>query len=105
MDKLPFALLLATVAVGACAQSTTPGDSDADKSHLTTGTVGDARTFKGLLSSRNCVVGTGTHIVRKDACANAAGRSYDVADIEQTGTMDTGKALERLDPSITTRAP
>jgi hypothetical protein len=37
----------------------------------------------------------------RDGCiANAPGRSYGRDDIERTGETDIGRALQRLDPSI-----
>ncbi len=105
MDKRAFALFLTTIAAGACAQFPTSTVSDADKSKLTTATVEAARTSGEILVSRNCVAETGTHIVRKGACVNAPGRSYDSTDIERTGSLNIGEGLIRLEPSINIRAP
>jgi hypothetical protein len=65
----------------------------------------DAKPETKKLSDRNCIRHTGTHIAKreKDQCTGAAGRSYDREDIERTGEVDIGRALERLDPSISIR--
>jgi hypothetical protein len=65
----------------------------------------EAKTEKAKLSDRNCIRYTGSHIARreKDKCTGAVGRSYDREDIERTGEVDIGRALERLDPSISVR--
>jgi hypothetical protein len=64
-----------------------------------------AKTEKTKLSDRNCIRYTGSHLARreKDQCTGAVGRSYDREDIERTGEVDIGRALERLDPSISIR--
>jgi len=72
----------------------------ADQSALTTRTGTEAERAKALLGERNCVRETGSHIVRKDSCVNATGRSYGQTAIERTGTYSTGVALERLDPAV-----
>lgn len=101
MTKLWMTLLLATLT--ACAGAQSAPAPDAGKDNLTTASAADSRAVKAALSARNCMAATGTHIIRKDACVNAAGRSYDRSDIERTGTLNTGEALERLDPSVNTR--
>ncbi len=64
-----------------------------------------AKVEKTKASQRNCIRYTGTRISKreKDQCTGAAGRSYDREDIERTGETDIGRALERLDPSISIR--
>jgi hypothetical protein len=65
----------------------------------------DAKVEKKKLSDRHCIRYTGTHLAKreKDQCTGAVGRSYDREDIERTGEVDIGRALERLDPSISIR--
>ena len=54
-----------------------------------------------------CIRETGTRIKSrvnkardKNGYNGLAGRSYDKDDLDRTGAMTTGEALERLDPSI-----
>lgn len=61
------------------------------------------QTKAALRTERHCIRHTGTRMkVRdRDGCiANAPGRSYGRDDIERTGETDIGRALQRLDPSI-----
>lgn len=52
--------------------------------------------------NRNCLQSTGSLIPAKPGtCLPVAGRSYTQQDIRNTGQLDTGRALEQLDPSIT----
>jgi hypothetical protein len=54
--------------------------------------------------NRNCLQSTGSLIPAKPGtCLPVAGRSYSRQDILNTGQVDTGRALEQLDPSITVR--
>ncbi|MDR3444817.1 MULTISPECIES: hypothetical protein [Dyella] len=54
--------------------------------------------------NRNCLQSTGSLIPAKQGtCLPVAGRSYSRQDILNTGQVDTGRALEQLDPSITVR--
>ncbi len=64
-----------------------------------------AAVEKKKLSQRNCIRHTGSHLAKreKDQCTGAVGRSYDREDIERTGEVDIGRALERLDPSVSIR--
>jgi len=53
---------------------------------------------------RNCLQTTGSLIPAKPGtCLPVAGRTYTQQDIRNTGQLDTGRALEQLDPSITVR--
>lgn len=55
------------------------------------------------IAKSDCIKETGTRIkVAKDkkGCNGLAGNSYDRDDIDRTGAITTGEALERLDPSI-----
>jgi len=105
MIKLALALFVVTIAAGASAQLPTSGVSDAGNSKMTSGAVEDVRTVKATLSGRNCVTATGTHLLRKGACVNAPGRSYDRTDLESTGSRNTGKALVQLETAINLRGP
>ena len=51
-------------------------------------------------SAAGCVE-TGSRIVSKDNHCNGPGRAYSQTDIERTGQVDAGDALQRLDPSVT----
>lgn len=51
--------------------------------------------------SRNCIRDTGSHIPPpKGQCLPVAGRSYSQQDIQRTGAVDVGQALQMLDPSV-----
>ena len=104
-SRLSLTLVLAMFGAGVSAQTAAPAASYAESYNPAAATAIDARTTKDLLTSRNCVRDTGSHIVRKgkDNCINTTGRSYDKTNIDQTGATDTGKALLQLDPSITLR--
>jgi hypothetical protein len=109
MNKLSLTLLTALFAAGAYGQSPAPAAANVEKSNATAGSVAEAeaRTTKDLLTSRNCVRDTGTHITRKgkdkDDCVNTTGRSYDKKNFDQTSTMETDKVLPLLDPAIDVR--
>ncbi|MBN8736905.1 MAG: hypothetical protein J0H27_11635 [Xanthomonadales bacterium] len=54
------------------------------------------------LDSRNCIRDTGSRIPPpKGQCLPVAGRSYSQQDIQRTGALTTGQALQMLDPSVT----
>lgn len=51
----------------------------------------------------NCIADTGSHLKKardRTGCNGEPGRSYDRADIESTGELTAGEALERLDVSV-----
>jgi hypothetical protein len=50
-----------------------------------------------------CVTQTGSRIAGNSANCAAFGRSYSRDDIDKTGKVDLGDALQTLDPSITIR--
>jgi len=53
---------------------------------------------------RNCIRETGSHIpAKKGHCLPVAGRSYSQQDLQRTGEPELGRALQKLDPSITVR--
>jgi hypothetical protein len=52
----------------------------------------------------NCLRETGSHIpARKGHCLPVNGRSYTQEDLLRTGEPELGRALQKLDPSITVR--
>ena len=58
---------------------------------------------EAVLVKTNCIRETGTRIKRakdKKDCNGLPGRSYDKDDIDRTGALSIGEALERLDPSV-----
>lgn len=99
MNKLVLSIVLSTFALAAQAQSPTP----APAAEQTTGDAADATEISGAQAGQdNCLQQTGTRIVSKDknACINAAGKSYSQKDIRRTGATDVGDALRLMDPSI-----
>jgi hypothetical protein len=65
----------------------------------------EIKAEKAKLSDNHCLRETGTRIRSKDKnrCNYSAGRSYSREEIERTGSIDIGQALERLDPSVSVR--
>ena len=58
---------------------------------------------ESALVKTDCIKDTGTRIKRsndKKGCNGLPGRSYDKDDIDRTGALSIGEALQRLDPSI-----
>lgn len=52
----------------------------------------------------NCIRETGSHIpARKGHCLPVNGRSYTREELQRTGEPELGRALQKLDPSITVR--
>lgn len=50
---------------------------------------------------RSCLQQTGSLIhAKKGTCLPVAGRSYSAEDLQRTGTPNTARALQMLDPSI-----
>lgn len=53
------------------------------------------------LDSRMCIRETGSHIPPpKGQCLPVAGNSYTQQDLQRTGAIDMGRALQMLDPSV-----
>lgn len=78
--------------------ATPAATSDGDSAALT--------AKPGLGVDHHCIRNTGTRLRARDkngCIANAPGRSYGRDDIERTGDTELADALQRLDPSITTR--
>lgn len=56
------------------------------------------------VNSRQCIRDTGSHIpAPKGQCLPVVGNSYSREDIQRTGAVDVGRALQMLDPSVTVR--
>ena len=108
MNKRILVIALATV-LGACAISATAFAQQATDSQATTATAQPAAKAQKQravppLDSRNCIRDTGSHIPPpKGQCLPVAGRSYSQQDIQRTGALTTGQALQMLDPSVTVR--
>ncbi len=50
----------------------------------------------------NCIRDTASRIAPPPGqCQNAPGRTFSETDIDRTGQVDTGSALQMLDPSVT----
>jgi hypothetical protein len=51
-----------------------------------------------------CIRDTGSHIPPPPGeCLPVAGNSYSQKDLQNTGAIDIGRALQMLDPSVTVR--
>ena len=65
----------------------------------------DARPSAGasaaVTQNRDCVSQTASRIPPKNPDCSAVGRSYSSDDIDRTGAVTAGEALQLLDPSIT----
>lgn len=48
-----------------------------------------------------CLTQTGSRIIDKKGDCSAFGRSYSKDDIDRTGSVTAGEALQMMDPSIT----
>lgn len=108
MNKRILVTALATV-LGACAISATAFAQQGTDSQSTTATAQPATKAKAQkqravppLDSHNCIRDTGSRIPPpKGQCLPVAGRSYSQQDIQRTGALTTGQALQMLDPSVT----
>lgn len=100
MNKLAVSFMISAFAFSAHAQAPTPAAAGQEPSKAAE--VTQISGEKDQQASSNCLQHTGTRIVSKDknACVNAAGRSFSQADIRHTGATDAGDALQLLDPSI-----
>ncbi len=100
MNTKVIVLLAACLSVAAQAQTTTP-PAPAASADSKNPVVIDIHAGKAA-PDRHCLRATGSRIVRKDkyACLGVPGRSYDRGDLERTGAIDIGDALQSLDPSI-----
>ena len=106
MPKLWLTFLLAGAVTATHAQVTTSSSVDANASALTAQTAVDPAdaAAREILGRRNCLAETGSHIIRKDQCINAAGRGYGRTAIERTSNPgNTAETLRQLDPAIQIR--
>ena len=101
MNRLIVFLAASTFALTALAQSPAPAAAQQDQTAPPEVTVVSGAPVHKM--DNHCLRETGTRIVHKDknACVNAAGKSYSNDDIRRTGATDIGDALQLLDPSIT----
>lgn len=109
MTNLTRTLVLTTLALGLGAtgafahEATTATPATAQASSLTASAQATARTDSAVIKAgdRNCIRDTGSHIRAKAGqCLPVVGRSYSGAELRRTGQIDTGRALQMLDPSI-----
>jgi hypothetical protein len=93
------------LAFGSLAMAKEPQQAPPLQSQEETAEVIEIKAEKPSVNDRYCLRETGTHIrsKAKQRCHYSAGRSYSREDIERTGSIDIGQALERLDPSISVR--
>lgn len=78
------------------AVAASPAVAPADAKAAGEGTRGPLRP-----GDRNCLRSTGSLIPAAPGhCLALPGRSYSQQDLQRTGQIDTGRALQQLDPSI-----
>lgn len=98
------ALTLGFGATGAFAQqatSATPASSAQDSALTASAQAATRNNAAVKAGDRNCIRDTGSHIRAKAGeCLPVVGRSYSGAELRRTGQIDTGRALQMLDPSI-----
>lgn len=97
------ALAMALGATGAFAhEATTTTPAAQQNSSATATTQATSRNDSPVkVGDRNCIRDTGSRIItRSDKCLPVAGRSYSGKELRSTGQIDTGRALQMLDPSI-----
>lgn len=51
-------------------------------------------------SEKHCIRDTGSRIPNEGECSGNAGRSYSREELERSGEMTTGGALNRVDPTV-----
>ena len=99
------ALALGLGATGAFAQQTATATAApvSQATTLTTSTQAATKPDAAIKAGdRDCIRNTGSRILnRSDKCLPVAGRSYSGKELRSTGQIDTGRALQMLDPSIT----
>ena len=100
MNRLVVSFVVFSFALSALAQSPAPTTAGQDQTAPPEVTVVSGTPVHK--NDSHCLRETGTRIIRKDknACVNAAGKSYSNDDIRRTGATDVGDALQLLDPSI-----
>ena len=93
-STLVLASVVAVTSACASRSVTVPADHVASRSANATSSVikpGDA----------GCLQDTGSHIpAKRGECLPATGRSYSAEELQRTGTQDTARGLQNLDPSI-----
>ena len=105
MKKLILATaLIAAAGLGGVAAAQTTTDVSATPQTVQTSNANTATTPDRQVpapGSRNCIRDTGSHIPPpKGGCLPVAGTSYSQKDIERTGALTVGQALQQLDPSV-----
>ena len=109
MTNLTHTLVLTALAFGlgasgVFAQQATPAAAG-QQSAQTASTAAATRTDAAVIKpgDRDCIRDTGSRIRAKAGhCLPVVGRSYSGAELRRTGQIDTGRALQMLDPSIRT---
>lgn len=110
MYKLLLSAALFGMATLANAQSVDVEVTTTTKEVVETENINISATTTDVASVKNktrCVTETGTRIKTrakdKNGCNGLPGRSYDKDDIDRTGALTVGEALQLLDPSIQIR--
>jgi len=95
-------LAFALGATGAFAQQAAPTSAaQAPTQAVATQAAKNHATAPVQAGDANCIRDTGSRIRPKAGqCLPVVGRSYTGAELRRTGQIDTGRALQMLDPSI-----
>jgi hypothetical protein len=109
MTKLPFytALLAGLLVAAPALAAETHATPTPTVAHAAVAAQGAARADPQPAplpapGARNCLQHTGSLIPpAKGRCLPVTGTSYSRQDLERTGAIDIGRALQRLDPSVT----
>lgn len=104
--SLGLALALALVGTSAVAQQASTVPANSNSMPQTTSLASQTASTPPVIKpgDRNCLRDTGSRIPAKPGeCLPVAGRSYTGQELRNTGAIDTGRALQMLDPSITVR--
>lgn len=102
MNKLILGAAIFSLSMLANAQ-TASGTVSTSKDAAATEQVNISANENAAVDAKtDCITNTGSRIKTKDkkGCNGEPGRSYDKDDIDRTGALTVGEALERLDPSV-----